>query len=81
MLYIIIMVINTNVFAIVILKIIEFMFLLFFYRPEYSFYCHPSQFKEETLGLCEKKGRSSQSILKEISSEYSLEGLMLKLKL
>ena len=26
-------------------------------------------------------GRSSQSILKEINSEYSLEGLMLKLKL
>ena len=26
-------------------------------------------------------GKSSQSILKEISSEYSLEGLMLKLKL
>ena len=26
-------------------------------------------------------GRSSQSILKEISPEYSLEGLMLKLKL
>ena len=26
-------------------------------------------------------GRSNQSILKEISSEYSLEGLMLKLKL
>ena len=27
------------------------------------------------------EGRSSQSILKEISPEYSLEGLMLKLKL
>ena len=27
------------------------------------------------------EGRSNQSILKEISSEYSLEGLMLKLKL
>ena len=32
----------------------------------------------ESLGL---QGRSSQSILKEISPEYSLEGLMLKLKL
>ena len=28
-----------------------------------------------------KKERSNQSILKEISPEYSLEGLMLKLKL
>ena len=28
-----------------------------------------------------KAGRSNQSILKEISSEYLLEGLMLKLKL
>ena len=33
----------------------------------------------ESLGLTER--RSDQSILKEISPEYSLEGLMLKLKL
>ena len=32
----------------------------------------------ESLGL---QGESKQSVLKEISPEYSLEGLMLKLKL
>ena len=33
---------------------------------------------KESLGL---QGKSNQSILKEINPEYSLEGLMLKLKL
>ena len=33
------------------------------------------------LGVPLTAGKSNQSILKEISSEYSLEGLMLKLKL
>ena len=33
------------------------------------------------LGVCWIARRSNQSILKEISPEYSLEGLMLKLKL
>ena len=33
------------------------------------------------LGVPWRSSRSNQSILKEISSEYSLEGLMLKLKL
>jgi len=36
---------------------------------------------EKTLGLPWTARRSNQSILKEISPEYSLEGLMLKLKL
>ena len=36
---------------------------------------------EKTLGVTWIARRSSQSILKEISPEYSLEGLMLKLKL
>ena len=35
----------------------------------------------ESLGLQKKKKKSNQSILKEINSEYSLEGLMLKLML
>ena len=38
-----------------------------------------SQFWELTLIFVQ--GRSNQSILKEISPEYSLEGLMLKLQL
>ena len=33
------------------------------------------------LGVSWTAGRSNQSILKEISPEYSLEGLMMKLKL
>ena len=33
------------------------------------------------INLAKVKKRSNQSILKEISPEYSLEGLMLKLKL
>ena len=33
------------------------------------------------MRICWTKSRSNQSILKEISPEYSLEGLMLKLKL
>ena len=36
---------------------------------------------EETLTVQGTARRSNQSILKEISPEYSLEGLMLKLKL
>ena len=36
---------------------------------------------EKTLGVPWTAKRSNQSILKEISPEYSLEGLMLKLKL
>ena len=36
---------------------------------------------EKTLESTLTEGRSNQSILKEISPEYSLEGLMLKLKL
>ena len=36
---------------------------------------------EKTLESLETARRSNQSILKEISPEYSLEGLMLKLKL
>ena len=55
MLYIIIMVINTNVFAIVILEIIEFMFLLFFYRPEYSFYVIFPNSKKKPLAYVRKK--------------------------
>ena len=35
----------------------------------------------KTLRVLGVPGRSNQSILKEISPEYSLEGLMLKLKL
>ena len=35
---------------------------------------------EETLEVLWTARRSNQSILKEISSEHSLEGLMLKLK-
>ena len=37
--------------------------------------------QEEKGGNQKERYRSSQSILKEISPEYSLEGLMLKLKL
>jgi len=37
--------------------------------------------QEKTLGVPWTARRSSQSILKDISPEYSLEGLMLKLKL
>ena len=33
------------------------------------------------MRICWTAGRSNQSILKEINSEYSLEGLVLKLKL
>ena len=36
---------------------------------------------EKTLRVSWTARRSNQSILKEVSSEYSLEGLMLKLKL
>ena len=36
---------------------------------------------EKTLRVPWTARRSNQSILKEINSEYSLEGLMLKLKL
>ena len=36
---------------------------------------------EKILESCLDTGRSNQSILKEIHLEYSLEGLMLKLKL
>ena len=36
---------------------------------------------EKTLRVSETAGRSNQSILKEINPEYSLEGLMLMLKL
>ena len=36
---------------------------------------------EKTLERVPWTARSNQSILKEVSSEYSLEGLMLKLKL
>ena len=36
---------------------------------------------ENTLGVPWTARRSNQSILREINSEYSLEGLMLKLKL
>ena len=36
---------------------------------------------EKTLRFSWTARRSNQSILKEISAEYSLEGLMLKLKL
>ena len=36
---------------------------------------------EKTLGVPWPARRSNQSILKEINPEYSLEGLMLKLKL
>ena len=36
---------------------------------------------EKALGIPSTARRSNQSILKEISPEYSLEGLMLKLKL
>ena len=36
---------------------------------------------KKTLGVSWIAGRSNQSILKEISTEQSLEGLMLKLKL
>ena len=35
---------------------------------------------EKTLEVSWTAGRSNQSILKKISSEYSLEGLVLKLK-
>ena len=49
------MVINTNVFAIVILEIIEFMFLLFFYRPEYSFYVIFPNSKKKPLAYVRKK--------------------------
>ena len=38
-------------------------------------------FLEETLGVPWTAKRSNQSILKEINPEYSLDGLMLKLKL
>ena len=36
---------------------------------------------EDSCELLELQGNKNQSILKEISPEYSLEGLMLKLKL
>ena len=38
-------------------------------------------FRMNWLDILAVQGRSNQSILKEISPEYSLEGLMLKLKL
>ena len=37
--------------------------------------------EEDSCELLELQGNKNQSILKEISPEYSLEGLMLKLKL
>ena len=40
--------------------------------------CRVGEDAKESLGL---QGESNQSILKEINPEYSLEGLMLKLKL
>ena len=40
-----------------------------------------SSLKRRFLRVAWTAGRSNQSILKEISPEYSLEGLMLKLKL
>ena len=36
---------------------------------------------KENLRVCWTTGRSNQSVLKEINPEYSLKGLMLKLKL
>ena len=43
--------------------------------------CGVGEEKEEDLGVPWTARRCSQSILMEISPEYSLEGLMLKLKL
>ena len=44
--------------------------------------CIPlSNFKRRLLRVTWTAGRSNQSILKEINPEYSMEGLMLKLKL
>ena len=44
-------------------------------------WCFWTMVLEKTLESPWTAGRSNQSVLKEISSEYSLEGLMLKLKL
>ena len=44
-------------------------------------WCFWTVLSEKTLRVPWTAGRSNQSILKEISPEYSLEGLMLKLKL
>ena len=44
-------------------------------------WCFWTVFLEETLGVPWTAKRSNQSILKEINPEYSLDGLMLKLKL
>ena len=41
--------------------------------------CGVGEYSRESLG--QQGGQTGQSILKEISPEYSLEGLMLKLKL
>ena len=43
--------------------------------------CFPTVVLEKTLESPWIERRSNQAILKEISPEYSLEGLMLKLKL
>ena len=43
--------------------------------------CDAGEDSRESLGSNQSPHRSNQSVLKEISPEYSLEGLMLKLKL
>ena len=47
----------------------------------WCYVCSPTVVLEKTLESPWTERRSNQSILKEISPEYSLEGLMLKLKL
>ena len=69
---------------------LKFNFTLFYFTILYWF-CHTSTWirhgcfwtvvLEKTLESPWTARRSNQSILKEISSEYSVEGLMLKLKL
>ena len=51
------------------------------WREMYSTSTYSSAILEKTLESLLDRKRSNQSILKETNPEYSLEGLMLKLKL
>ena len=54
---------------------------MYLWREMYSTSTYSSAILEKTLESLLGRKRSNQSILKETNPEYSLEGLMLKLKL
>ena len=59
----------------------EGVLLMYLWREMYSTSTYSSAILEKTLESLLGRKRSNQSILKETNPEYSLEGLMLKLKL